>query len=69
MLLFGIGVSNYIGPCGQKVKGHILIKYAHFGRYGAKKKKFVNILIYDRALCALWRKATPASIGHPVLKL
>ena len=28
-------------------------KYAHFGRYGAKKKKFVNILIYDTALCAL----------------
>ena len=24
---------------------------------------------YDRALCALWKKPTPASIRHPVLKL
>ena len=30
-------------------------KYAHVVRYVAKKKKFVNILIYDRALCALKR--------------
>ena len=30
-----------------------LEKYAYFGRYGAKKKKVVNILIYDRTLCAL----------------
>ena len=29
-------------------------KYAHFGRYGAKKKKFVNILIYDE-LCVPYR--------------
>ena len=40
MLLFGISVSNYIWPWGQKVKGQILIKYAHFGRYGGKEENW-----------------------------
>ena len=53
MLLFGISVSNYIWPWGQKVKGQILIKYAHFGRYKAKKKS-LSIFWYMIELCVLY---------------
>ena len=52
----------------HEVKGKILIKYANLGRYGPKKKcQYYDK--YDRALCALWGKPTPASIRHPVIKL
>ena len=59
MLLFGISVSNYIWPWGQMSNPN---KICSFWEIWGKENMFVNILIYDRALCALWRKPTPARL-------